>query len=60
MNASQISGRCSVRAETGTLPRLRNWVVPGTDVVLPLRDGCAGFVLIHFVLWWHEKDQRID
>lgn len=45
---------------TGPLPRLRKWVIPGTDRHLYLRDGSVGFLLIHFALWWHERIERLD
>lgn len=45
---------------TGPLPRLRKWVIPGADRHLYLRDGSAGFLIIHFALWWHEKLERLD
>lgn len=43
----------------GPLPRLRAWRLPGTDLVIPLRDGSAGFVLMHFLLWWHETIESV-
>lgn len=45
---------------TGDLPRLRKWVIPGTGRHLFLRDGSAGFLLVHFALWWHERIGRLD
>jgi len=45
---------------TGPLPRLRKWVIPGTSRHLYLRDGSAGFLLIHLALWYHEKIERLD
>lgn len=45
---------------SGPLPRLRRWFIPGTNVSLPLRDGSAGFTLVHAILWWHEKVEPID
>ena len=44
---------------TGPLPRLRKWVVPGTGRTLSIRDGSAGFVLIHLALWFHENIERL-
>lgn len=44
----------------GPLPRLRRWVIPGTGRHLILRDGSAGFVLLHLALWLHETVERID
>lgn len=45
---------------TGSLPRLRKWVIPGTNRHLYLRDGSAGFLLVHFALWWHRWVSRLD
>jgi hypothetical protein len=45
---------------TGPLPRLRKWTVPGTGRHLYLRDGSAGFVLVHLALWFHERVERLD
>lgn len=45
---------------TGPLPRLRQWQVPGTGRHLYLRDGAAGFLLIHLALWFHERVERLD
>lgn len=45
---------------TGPLPRLRKWVIPGTDRHLLLRDGSCGFLLVHLALWFHEKIERLD
>lgn len=48
----------------GPLPRLRKWVVPtpGTpgDRHLYLRDGSAGFLLVHLAVWFHERVERLD
>lgn len=44
----------------GPLPRLRKWVIPGIDRHLILRDGSAGFVLVWFALWFHDKIERLD
>ena len=41
-------------------PLLHKWVIPGTDRHLILREGSAGFLLAHFVLWFHEKIERLD
>ncbi len=34
--------------------RLRKFVIPGAGRTLILRDGSAGFLLVHIALWWHE------
>lgn len=51
---------------TGSLPRLRKWIVPGTEDEtgkprhLFLRDGSVGFVLVWIALWFHEVIERLD
>jgi hypothetical protein len=45
---------------TGPLPRLRKWDIPGANRHLYLRDGAAGFALVHFALWWHHAISRLD
>lgn len=45
---------------TGPLPRLRKWLVPGTNRHLYLRDGSMGFILVHVALWFHECVERLD
>jgi hypothetical protein len=51
---------------TGPMPRLRKWRVPAGKGLTPgeryfyLRDGAAGFVLLHFILWFHETIERLD
>ncbi len=59
MSTSQNGWMVLTSRATGALPRLRRWTVPGTGIVIPLRDGCAGFVLIHMLLWWHERIEPI-
>src|SRR6476661_5867602 len=44
---------------TGGLPRLRKWIIPGTDRHVYLRDGSAGFLLVHLALWFSEAIERI-
>lgn len=39
---------------------LHKWVVPGTGRHFVLRNGSAGFLLMHLVLWYHEKVQSIS
>lgn len=50
-----LSGR-----KDGPFPRLRTWVIPGTGRHLVLRDGCVGFLLAHFALWFHDRVERLD
>src|SRR4051812_28143633 len=45
---------------TGSLPRLRKWIIPGTDRHVFLRDGSVGFVLVHLALWFHNTIERLD
>ena len=44
----------------GRQPTLRDWRVPGVDRRLPLRDGAAGFLLVHFAVWFDRNIERID
>ncbi len=41
----------------GKRPRLRWWVIPAStgEVRIPMRDGYAGFVLAHILLWFAER-----
>ncbi len=44
-----------------TSPRpTRTWTIPGTGRHLVLAPGAAGFVLVHFALWFHEEVERLD
>lgn len=45
---------------TGPLPRLRRWVIPGTGRHLLLRDGAAGFLLVHLALVFHDTVERLN
>lgn len=45
---------------TGAMPRLRKWVVPGTGRHLLLRDGSAGFLLVHYAMWYHSRVEKLD
>lgn len=40
--------------------KLHLWQVPGTDRTFRLRNGSAGFILCHFILWYHETIQRLN
>jgi hypothetical protein len=44
----------------GGLPRLRKWVVPGADRHFLLRDGSAGFLLVHVAHWFDAEIERLD
>lgn len=40
--------------------KLHLWKVPGTNRHFLLRNGSAGFLLAHFILWYHEAIHRLD
>lgn len=40
--------------------KLHKWVVPGTERHFVLRNGSAGFLLCHFILWYHEKVHKLN
>ncbi len=40
--------------------RLHTWVVPGGHTRLRLRNGSAGFLLIHCALWFDQRVEDID
>jgi hypothetical protein len=39
---------------------LHKWIVPGTDRYFTLRGGSTGFLLCHFILWFHEKIEKLN
>lgn len=41
-------------------PRLHKWIIPGCKRHFVLRQGSAGFLLCHFILWLHETVVKID
>lgn len=41
-------------------PFLYTWTIPDTARKLRLRNGSAGFLLIHLALWFDEKVQDVD
>jgi len=51
---------------TGPGPHLRKWWMPEGNGLTHhekyfiLRDGAIGFVLMHFMLWFHETIERLD
>ncbi len=45
---------------TGTHPRLRKWIIPGTGRHLYARDGSAGFLLALLALWFHDRIEALD
>ena len=40
--------------------QLHKWIVPGTDRYFMLREGSAGFLLCHLILWYHEKVHALN
>ena len=45
---------------TGPPPRLRKWTVPTTNRHLLLRDGSAGFLLVHMASWFDDAIEDLD
>jgi len=45
---------------TGSLPRLRNWVVPSTSRRLLVREASCGFLLVHLAVWFDQSIEKID
>lgn len=41
-------------------PRLHSWVIPGSKTKLRLRNGSAGFLLVHLALWFDQTVEDID
>ena len=41
-------------------PDLRTWAIPGTTRKITLRDGSAGFLLVHLLMRLHERVEAID
>lgn len=44
----------------GPFPHLRAFVIPAVTRVLQLRDGSAGFLLVHCAMRFNEKVEKID
>jgi hypothetical protein len=40
--------------------RMHLWVVPGTERKFRLRFGSAGFLLCHFILWYHQHVHALN
>ena len=40
--------------------RMRKWQIPGANRHLMLRDGSAGFLLVHNAVWFDEHIERLD
>jgi hypothetical protein len=45
---------------SGPPPRLRHWQIPGTGRKIMLRDGSAGFLLIHLATWFDRRIEALD
>jgi hypothetical protein len=47
--------------DSGTTgPPLRHWQIPTVNRKLMLRDGSAGFLLVHLAMWFDQKVERLD
>jgi len=44
----------------GRQPRCRSWKIPTVDRRLKLRDGSAGFLLVHMAMWFDQTIERLD
>ncbi len=40
--------------------QLHKWIIPDADRHFMLRHGSAGFLLAHFILWFHETIQKLN
>lgn len=47
-------------ALTSDSPYLRTWVIPDTSRTLRLRNGSAGFLLIHLALWFDARVEDVE
>jgi hypothetical protein len=56
MSTSQ-NGWPSLAADS---PRLHSWVIPGSNTRLRLRNGSAGFLLVHLALWFDHRIEDVD
>lgn len=45
---------------SGPPPRLRSWKIPDTERKILLRDGSAGFLLVHMASWFDERIEKLD
>lgn len=41
-------------------PKLHSWVIPGSKTKLRLRNGSAGFLLVHLALWFDQRIEDVD
>ena len=39
---------------------LHSWKIPGWKGSMPIRGGSVGFILAHFMLFYHEEVERLD
>lgn len=49
-----------IRPNDAQSPRLRVFKIPGCQATLPLRDGSAGFLLVHYADWFNDKIEPLD
>lgn len=47
-------------ALTSDSPKLYTWDIPDTDRKLRLRNGSAGFLLIHLAMWFDAKVEDVE
>lgn len=40
--------------------KLHKWLIPGTNRYFVLRNGSAGFLLAHFILWFHQTIEPLN
>lgn len=40
--------------------KLHKWVIPGADRHFVMRNGSAGFLLAHLILWFHERVHKLN
>lgn len=57
MTAHSQNGFPALSADS---PYLHLWVVPDTSRKLRLRNGSAGFLLIHLAMWFDDRVEDID
>jgi hypothetical protein len=59
--ASSQNGYAVLDGDTsGPQPRCRLWQIPTVERKLKLRDGSAGFLLVHLAMWFDQTIERLD
>lgn len=43
-----------------TSSKCRKWIIPGTDRHIYMKGGHIGFILAYFILWFHERVEKIS